>query len=138
MKALGKSLILSAAAAALATGVLAPATPTSAATPQPPKELGNVKEWGMVEIKVDPTSRKSTRATQDVGGGSWTYGTELTADGKRCYSYYFHGSKLHNATAKIANSSYKVGEKAGKTAKASKTSGAGYTCYAYWGITETD
>ncbi|WP_406008388.1 lactococcin 972 family bacteriocin [Streptomyces sp. NBC_00637] len=123
-----------AASVAVAAGTLA--SPASGATPQPPKELGNVKEWGMVEIKVEPTSLVSPATSKDVGGGTWTYGTEVVTGGKRCYSYYFHGSKLHNATAKIGNGSHKVGEVAGKTAKASRTAGAAYTCYAYRGITD--
>ncbi|MFF5968002.1 lactococcin 972 family bacteriocin [Streptomyces collinus] len=123
-----------AASAAVVAGALA--SPASGATPQPPKELGNVKEWGMVEIKVDPNSPVAPATTKDVGGGTWTYGTELVADGKRCYSYYFHGSKLHNATAKIGAGSIKVGEKAGKTAKASKVGGGAFTCYTYWGVTD--
>ncbi|MGW0821561.1 lactococcin 972 family bacteriocin [Streptomyces sp. NPDC002845] len=72
-------------------------------------------------------------ATKDVGGGSWTYGTELTADGKRCYSYYFHGSVAHKSTAKIANASNTDTARAGVTSRASRTAGAAYTCYAYWG-----
>ncbi|WP_330265634.1 lactococcin 972 family bacteriocin [Streptomyces griseorubiginosus] len=134
MRYFRRSMTVAAASAAVFVGALA--SPASGATPQPPKELGNVKEWGMVAIKIDPNSRVAPATTKDVGGGSWTYGTEIVADGKRCYSYYFHGSKLHNATAKIANGSLKVGEVAGKTAKASRTAGAAYTCYAYWGVTD--
>ncbi|MBV7698375.1 lactococcin 972 family bacteriocin [Streptomyces sp. TRM70350] len=87
----------------------------------------------MVAIKVDPSSRSVTPATtKDVGGGTWTYGTELVSGGKRCYSYYFHGSKLHKATARIANAERNAAEPGGRTARASATAGAAYTCYAYW------
>lgn len=133
MRFFRRAAVVAASAAVVASAL---ASPASGATPQPPKELGNVKEWGMVEIKVDPNSLMAPTTTKDVGGGSWTYGTEVVTGGKRCYSYYFHGSKLHNATAKIANGSLKVGADAGKTAKASRTAGAAYTCYAYWGVTD--
>ncbi|WP_158697339.1 lactococcin 972 family bacteriocin [Streptomyces hokutonensis] len=53
-------------------------------------------------------------------------------DGKRCYSYYFHGSKGHSATAKIADGQDYAHAASGVTAKAGTTAGAAYTCYAYW------
>ncbi|MFE5036438.1 lactococcin 972 family bacteriocin [Streptomyces sp. NPDC056683] len=119
--------LTAAAVTVAAAGVLAPATPASAATSQP---VG-----GMAVIRVDPSSSTVAPATtKDVGGGTWTYGTELTADGKRCYSYYFHGSKNHTATAKIGNAEQKVANAAGYSAKASATAGAAFTCYTYWGI----
>ncbi|MFE4966325.1 lactococcin 972 family bacteriocin [Streptomyces sp. NPDC056660] len=127
MKALSKRLTVVAAAAAIAAGVLTPAAPASAATSQP--------QGGMVVIKVDPSSSSVTPATtKDVGGGTWTYGTELTTEGKLCYSYYFHGSKNHTATAQIANAKQKVANSAGYSAKARAVAGSAYTCYAYWGI----
>jgi lactococcin 972 family bacteriocin len=89
----------------------------------------------MAVIEVDPSSRTVEPATtKDVGGGVWTYGTEIVTGGKRCYSYYFHGSKQHSATAKIAGSQTKAVEAAGRTAKASRTAGAAYQCYTYWGV----
>ncbi|WP_078870837.1 lactococcin 972 family bacteriocin [Streptomyces caatingaensis] len=134
MKLFGRSLVVVAASTAVAAGVLV--SPASGATPRPPKELGNVTEWGMVEIKVDPNAKLAApMASKNVGGGTWEYGTELTPGGKRCYSYYYHGSKLHNATVEIGGGSLKVGAKAGETARASKTAGAAYTCHAYWGVT---
>ncbi|MFJ8606349.1 lactococcin 972 family bacteriocin [Streptomyces sp. NPDC093675] len=129
VKLLGKSLTFAAASAALAAGFVAPATPAGAATPQPTS--------GMVTIKVDPSSRTVVPATTvDVGGGSWTYGTELVTGGKRCYSYYFHGSKLHHATAIIADAQNSAYQPGGYTAKASATAGAAYTCHAYWSVDE--
>ncbi|MEU6572415.1 lactococcin 972 family bacteriocin [Streptomyces sp. NPDC046805] len=127
MKFLGKSFTFAAATAALAAGVLAPATSAGAAVAQP--------KSGVVAIKVDP-SRPSVKTTKDVGGGSWTYGYELTTGGKRCFSYYFHGSKMHHATAKIANASTSAYGFAGQTAKASRTAGAAYECYAFWSVDE--
>ncbi|MET9040890.1 lactococcin 972 family bacteriocin [Streptomyces mirabilis] len=120
--------------AAMAAGVFA--SPSSAATPKPPKELGNVKAWGMVTIKVDASSTVSPKTTKDVGGGSWTYGTELVTGGKRCYSNYFHGSKAHKSTAQMGNSSFTDTAVAGVTSKASKTAGAALTCNVYWGLLE--
>lgn len=127
MKLLGKSLTFAAASAALAAGVLNPATSASAATPQP-------TQWGMATIKVDPSSPSVAETTKGVGGGTWTYGTEMVSGGKRCYSYYFHGSKSHGATAVIAGGTTKAVEFAGRTAKASRTAGAAYTCQTYWSV----
>ncbi|WP_158073111.1 lactococcin 972 family bacteriocin [Streptomyces kebangsaanensis] len=122
------------ASVAVAAGILA--SPASAATFPPPPEMGDVSEWGMVEITADASSPVTTQTTKDVGGGSWTYGTEIVAGGKRCYSYYFHGTYLHRATAEIAGGSHTAGANPGVTAKASKTAGAAWTCYAYWGVTK--
>ncbi|MFD7438186.1 lactococcin 972 family bacteriocin [Streptomyces sp. NPDC059861] len=86
----------------------------------------------MAVIKVDPNSRAASSTTEDVGGGTWTYGTEITADGKRCFSYYFHGTKLHKATAKIGNGESNSAQPGGITARASLVRGASYTCYTFW------
>lgn len=126
MKLLSKSLTFVAASAALAAGAIAPATSASAATPAP--------KSGWVAIEVDPSSTRSVTTTKDVGGGTWTYGTSLTTGGKRCYSYYFHGSKVHEATARIANAEGYDWAGAGASAMASTTAGAAYTCYAYWSV----
>ncbi|MDX3308877.1 lactococcin 972 family bacteriocin [Streptomyces sp. ME08-AFT2] len=131
MKSFGRSVTVVVASAAMAAGILT--SPAIAATPQPPKELGNVREWGMVAITVDSSSRVAAQTIEDVGGGSWTYGTELVTGGKRCYSYYFHGTEQHKSTAKIASGETMATALAGKTSKASRTAGAAYTCYAYWG-----
>jgi hypothetical protein len=133
MKVRRKSFIITAAAAALTVGVLMPAAPASAA-PTWPAELGpEPAEWGVVDIEIDPSSTQVTpKTTKDKGGGTWTYGTEVVADGKRCYSYYFHGSKGHSATVKIASVGDYDHAAAGTSAKASRTAGAVYTCHAYW------
>ncbi|MFJ4980456.1 lactococcin 972 family bacteriocin [Streptomyces coeruleorubidus] len=126
MKLLGKPLTFAAATAALAAGILAPATPASAETPQP-------EEWGMVAIEVDPSSPVTVKEVELVGGGTWSYGSELTAKGKRCWSHYFHANRKHSATAKIGGFENKATASAGNTAKASEEWGAAYKCYAYWG-----
>jgi hypothetical protein len=111
-----------------AGAVIAPAASASAAEAQP-------AQWGMAVIHLNPSLRSGGQThTEDVGGGTWTYGWDLTTDGKRCFSNYFHGSKNHSATAKIANNSLKVVEAKKITAKASRTAGSAYTCYTYWAI----
>ncbi|MYS72747.1 hypothetical protein GTY88_20340 [Streptomyces sp. SID5926] len=132
MKLLGKSLTTAAAAATLAAGMLATAAPAGAATePTTPKPIAS----GMIAFDVDPSSSVTTMAVKDVGGGTWNYGSTITNKGKkRCYSYYFHGSHQHSATAKIGGGSYKVLANAGKSAMATKEAGVAYTCYAYWAV----
>ncbi|OIJ96657.1 hypothetical protein BIV25_16980 [Streptomyces sp. MUSC 14] len=111
--------------------VVAPAASASAAELQPAKS-------GMVVLNLNSSLRSASDEThtEDVGGGSWTYGFELTSGGKRCFSYYFHGSKMHHATVRIANAENKAYGFAGQTAKASTTAGAAYTCKAYWSVDE--
>ncbi|GGR81231.1 hypothetical protein GCM10010252_19690 [Streptomyces aureoverticillatus] len=129
MKTLGRTLAIAAASAATAAGVLA--APANAQEPQPPKELGSVSEWGMAKITIDAKSAQGTHQ-KDVGGGTWTYGYKLTSGGKKCFSYYFHGSKYHSSTAKIADGKDVDVEQPGRTSKANLTAGAAYTCYTYW------
>jgi hypothetical protein len=85
MKLFGRSIALAFAGAALATGILAtPATAdstqigaTSALTvhtrgdgTQPPAELGNPKEWGVVKLTMDASAGSVTPKTiVEVGGG---------------------------------------------------------------------
>ncbi|MFJ2240985.1 lactococcin 972 family bacteriocin [Streptomyces sp. NPDC087859] len=123
-----KRFAFTAVTAALIAGVLTPASPANAEESEP-------TEWGMAAIEVDPTSTSVTpMSAKLVGGGVWSYGTELTSSGKRCWSHYYHDSKKHSATAKISVFSTKVYASAGNTAKASETWGAAYTCYVYWGV----
>jgi hypothetical protein len=56
--------------------------------------------------------------------------------GKRCYSYYFHGSKAHKSTAKMADDSFTDTALKGVTSKASRTAGTAFTCNVYWGLLE--
>ncbi|MBQ0887846.1 lactococcin 972 family bacteriocin [Streptomyces sp. RM72] len=128
----GKSITATAAAVTLAVGMLATASPAGAATePSTPEPTA----WGMVAIDVDPSSSVTTMAVKDVGGGTWNYGSTITDTGKkRCYSYYFHGSKQHSATAKIGSNSLKAAAAPGKSAMATAVAGVAYTCYAYWAV----
>ncbi|MEV7991973.1 lactococcin 972 family bacteriocin [Streptomyces sp. NPDC086077] len=131
MKDIGRFFAVMAASMTVAAGAFV--SPASAA-PQPPAFLGDVSEWGMVEIKVDDTSSEITPfTTEDVGGGTWTYGTVLNSDGKLCYSYYFHASVSHKSTAKIQNRSTTATNSPGYTSFAERQGGGAYTCYAYWG-----
>ncbi|XVV34928.1 lactococcin 972 family bacteriocin [Streptomyces sp. CA-100214] len=131
MKRIGRFFAVMAASVTVAAGAFV--SPASAA-PQPPAFLGDVSEWGMVEIKVDDTSSQITPlTTKDVGGGTWTYGTKLVSNGKLCYSYYFHGSENHKSTARIGNGQNTATNSAGYTSYAERVAGAAWTCYAYWG-----
>lgn len=133
MQVARKLLAFTAAAVTLTAGAFITATPANAASAWPSEWGPEPAEWGVVAIEVNPSSKLVTpMASKDVGGGTWTYGTELVKDGKRCYSQYFHGSKGHAARAKIANGSDYDHANAGVTAKASSTAGAAYTCYTYW------
>ncbi|WP_143658524.1 lactococcin 972 family bacteriocin [Streptomyces sp. Tue6028] len=132
LKALRKSVLFAAAAAALTAGaVIAPAASAGAAELKPAKS-------GMAVININSSLRSASGEThtKDVGGGSWTYGWELTTGGKRCFSHYFHGSKMHHATARIGNAENKDYAFARQTAKASATAGSAYTCNAYWSLDE--
>ncbi|POX44757.1 lactococcin 972 family bacteriocin [Streptomyces sp. Ru72] len=123
-------LLVTAAVAMTAGAVIAPAASAGAA------DLQHAKS-GMAVIRLNSSMQAGGEThTKDVGGGSWTYGWELTTGGKRCFSYYFHGSKMHHATAKIANAENKAYAFAKQTAKASTTAGAAYTCYTYWSVDE--
>ncbi|MEU6513679.1 lactococcin 972 family bacteriocin [Streptomyces sp. NPDC046978] len=150
MKVSGRSIALAVAGAALAAGVLAaPATAdasqanvgTSAAITvhtrgdgtQPPAELGNPKEWGVVELKMDDSAGSVRPMTIiEVGGGTWSYGWNAVTGGKYCYSNYYHGSVQHGSTVKIAGDSLKSVVVAGETSNAHLTRGAAYTCETYY------
>ncbi|WP_079052007.1 lactococcin 972 family bacteriocin [Streptomyces regalis] len=125
-----KSLTFAAVTAALAAGVLTPATSASAA--DAPAFLGEPKEWGVVAINIDGSSPVRPLTVKDVGGGTWSYGTTLSGTTKTCYSNYIHQSKEHSATAKMADYSKKVTEVAGVWANAKVGASPGSTCYTYW------
>jgi hypothetical protein len=69
--------------------------------------------------------------TQQVGGGTWTYGT-YTWFGKHCYSNYYQPDQVHHATAIMGSAYQKTFAGPGYRADADIT-GSG-TCYAYWGL----
>ncbi|MET9526595.1 lactococcin 972 family bacteriocin [Streptomyces coeruleorubidus] len=149
MKASGKSVALAVAGGVLAVGVLAaPATahnaPVLAADTatvtthtrgdgtQPPAELGDPAEWGVVKFTVGSTGGFKPQTVLDIGGGTWSYGKILNGDGQNCYSNYYHPKVMHGSTAKVSKQSQKAVEFAGKWAKASVTAGAALVCETYY------
>ncbi|MFD9192344.1 lactococcin 972 family bacteriocin [Streptomyces phaeochromogenes] len=89
----------------------------------------------MRTITIDPSDSAVTpMAVELVGGGTWSYGSELTASGERCWSKYYHSTKKHSATADMTVKSDKDTRAAGIQASASTTAGTAYTCKVYWGV----
>lgn len=85
---------------------------------------------GGVKIAVGDVSVQSC---QNVGYGTWCYGTEPGESGlQHCYSNYVHYSNRHSATVNAGSWSDKQVAAPGDVARASVTTGWGYTCYAYW------
>lgn len=106
---------------------------------EPPAELGNPIEWGVVKIEMDASAgsvKPMSEACVNASGGKWCYGWYYSAgDGKYCYSNYYHHTKDHKSSVKIAGSTDSSGwVNAGRTANASRTAGLAYTCYTYYGI----
>ncbi|MEU6184207.1 MULTISPECIES: lactococcin 972 family bacteriocin [Streptomyces] len=102
---------------------------------KPPAELGNPSKWGAMVIKVD-NSAATTQGCIGASGGNWCYGYNLTTDGKYCYSNYYHGTKMHHSTVKIAGGSNSAYAFAGQTSYANRTAGAAYTCEAFYSLDE--
>ncbi|MEV7035683.1 lactococcin 972 family bacteriocin [Streptomyces sp. NPDC093272] len=126
-----KSLVFAAVTAALAAGVLAPAA--SASATGAPAFLGEPKAWGMVAIDLNDDSPIKPLTIKSVGGGTWSYGTQINGGRKRCYSNYSHSTKYHSSTVILASDTNKVYADAGDTSNAALTNGTSFTCYAYWG-----
>ncbi|WP_330239999.1 lactococcin 972 family bacteriocin [Streptomyces sp. NBC_00525] len=164
MKITGRSVALVVAGAALTAGSFAtPAVAdssqlsasASASTPgvsvtvhhrgdgtQPPAALGNPSEWGVVTIKMDDsagTVRPLSEACVNASGGKWCYGwytTEVSTGNfrKYCYSNYYHYTKGHSSTVKIAGGTNKDWAPANGTSNAHLTAGFAYTCSTYYSI----
>ncbi|WP_371799506.1 lactococcin 972 family bacteriocin [Streptomyces sp. NBC_01707] len=164
MKITGRSVAFTIAGAALAVGgLVAPATADSsqlsasaiASTPgatvtvhhrgdgtQPPAELGNPSEWGVVTIKMDAAAGSVSplsEACVSASGGNWCYGwytTEVSTGvfNKYCYSNYYHYTKSHASTVKIAGGTRKDTAPANATSNAHLTAGLAYTCSTYYSI----
>lgn len=88
---------------------------------------------GVVTFDVDTTIMKP-RATENVGGGTWTYGSRYTSDGSKvCTSKYMHKTKTHTATATMGTITSTRTAKLGSWASASVTGGiSAGVCNAYW------
>ncbi|MEU7643125.1 lactococcin 972 family bacteriocin [Streptomyces huasconensis] len=146
VKKLAVATIMTVAAA----GTMATAGPSVAATPQPlvytakssvapPAQLigpngEKPTKWGVAAIPVAKSGSITPKATQSVGGGTWSYGTSAVISGKKCYSNYIHPTKKHSASVAIASQTDKDIQAADIWANASAISGGAYTCHTYWGV----
>ncbi|MFF4225348.1 lactococcin 972 family bacteriocin [Streptomyces abikoensis] len=105
---------------------------------KPPAELGNPSEWGVAKIGMDASvgsARPDQEACVNASGGKWCYGWYATPDGKYCYSNYYHYSKDHKSSVKIAGTLYSSGwVRANDTSNANATAGLAYTCYTYYSV----
>ncbi|MFE7811059.1 lactococcin 972 family bacteriocin [Streptomyces sp. NPDC057433] len=68
----------------------------------------------------------------EIGGGTWSYGKNLTTDGQYCYSNYYHSSVKHGSTVILAGVMDRKVVNAGKWSYANRTAGAAYTCETYY------
>ncbi|MFJ7585872.1 lactococcin 972 family bacteriocin [Streptomyces sp. NPDC097617] len=146
-------------AAIAALGLATPATADASATAsvsgatvtvhhrgdgtQPPAELGNPSEWGVVTFKTDAsTSSFSAQAQACISpptGGTWCYGwyPREVSPGvihKYCYSNYYQGTRGHSSTVKLAGDTRRVWAAAGGTTNANLTAGLAYTCSTYYSV----
>ncbi|MFJ8863785.1 lactococcin 972 family bacteriocin [Streptomyces sp. NPDC102451] len=105
---------------------------------EPPAELGDPSEWGVVAIEMNDspgTVKPMVEAcTNPPSGGKWCYGWYSVSKGKHCYSNYLHETKSHRATVKINNVTKASGASPGNVAQAWLEAGAAYTCYTYYSI----
>ncbi|MFI6209377.1 lactococcin 972 family bacteriocin [Streptomyces sp. NPDC051041] len=151
-----KLMAFSVVSAMAAAGALLAATPAGATTLQPqiytatytaadsvtpPAQLigphgEKPKEWGVVAVPLGSSTNSlvTPKATKDVGGGTWSYGTTLDGVYKGCYSNYIHPTKKHSASVAIADGTDKDTQNADVWAKAYRTAGVAHTCYTYWGV----
>lgn len=76
--------------------------------------------------------------TVSEGGGTWTYGTYVDSGGlKHCWSFYYHPSYEHHATADMGTGQVRVYAAQGQWAKAEpQPFDAKYTttCNVYWSL----
>ncbi|MEV6653047.1 lactococcin 972 family bacteriocin [Streptomyces sp. NPDC051219] len=160
MKIGGRSVAFAIAGAAIAAvGLAAPATADASATAsasgatvtvhhradgtQPPAGLGNPSEWGVVTFKMDAStdsfSPQSEACLSPSSGGTWCYGwyaREVSAGvvNKYCYSNYYHHTKGHSSTVKLAGKTRRAWAAAGNTSNANLTAGLAYTCSTYYSV----
>ena len=100
--------------------------------------------WRMLDSSPT-TAVRSTGGEENVGGGTWKYGTYTDSTGyKQCWSHYYHKFNTHRATSvfwKRDTTSWlnwdKDVAKPGGTAKAESSpldthKNRGYTCMSYW------
>ncbi|WP_079403518.1 lactococcin 972 family bacteriocin [Streptomyces sp. 3211] len=160
MKISGRSVAFAIAGAAVAAvGLATPATADASAAAsasgatvtvhhrgdgtQPPAELGNPSEWGVVTFKMDAAAAsfgaQSQACISPSTGGNWCYGwyaREVSPGviNKYCYSNYYQNTKGHSSTVKLAGSTRRVWAAAGNTSNANLTAGLAYTCSTYCSV----
>lgn len=152
-----KIINFAAAAALAATMVAAPVASAQALPPSDSPQAASytVLTWdefgnptsGMIEIDLDKISSEAPFGpgavplgvpygthTENVGGGTWTYGVTLdTALQKHCFSKYMHATKHHTATAVMGAETKRDSGGSGTWAIAKVTGGfLSGTCNAYW------
>ncbi|WP_078912926.1 lactococcin 972 family bacteriocin [Streptomyces sp. NRRL S-646] len=105
---------------------------------QPPAELGNPSEWGVVTFKMDASAESVSplsEACVNASGGKWCYGWYITGvASKYCYSNYLHQTEWHHSTVKIAGKTAKGVAAPGDASHANITAGAAYTCSTYYSV----
>jgi lactococcin 972 family bacteriocin len=108
----------------------------SATEPTSPTHAeGSVVVPDGADVTIDDThGGTSTRATQNVGGGTWNYGSELSGLQKKCYSNYMNRITNHGSTAIIGSSNRSASAITGKWSNATAFGGLTQTCKAYWRI----
>ncbi|MBD9733330.1 lactococcin 972 family bacteriocin [Streptomyces sp. H28] len=99
---------------------------------QPPAELGDPKEWGVVEFRPGSHGAITPKTILNIGGGKWSYGKNLTTDGQYCYSNYYHPKVQHGSTVKVSKWTNKAVASKGKWSYANITAGAAYTCETFY------
>ncbi|MFC9951403.1 lactococcin 972 family bacteriocin [Streptomyces prasinus] len=149
MKVSGRSIAFAVAGGFLAAGTLAaPATAHNAPVlasdtvtvethtrgdgTQPPAELGDPTEWGVVKITEGSTGDFTAQTVLDIGGGTWSYGKNLISDGQFCYSNYYHPTVDHGSTVKVSKWTNKSAAAKGRWSYADITAGAAYVCETYY------
>ncbi|MGG4455146.1 lactococcin 972 family bacteriocin [Brevibacillus porteri] len=88
-----------------------------------------IQTKGKVELV---NSKVSPFAVENVGGGTWDYGTKNSGSQKHCWSHYNHPENYHSSTAKVGSSTDKAYADAGEYSKADAYGPKDKTGYAYW------
>ncbi|MFJ8384742.1 lactococcin 972 family bacteriocin [Streptomyces sp. NPDC094438] len=100
---------------------------------QPPAELGDPTEWGVITFAVNNSAGRMKPMTIEYpGGGEWSYGSEARDDHKYCYSNYWHPDVQHGSTAKLGGNSNKAVAFPGQVSNANVTGKLWEDCSAYY------
>lgn len=69
----------------------------------PPAELGDPSEWGVVKLEInDSPALVQGNTCENVTHGKWCYGYDLVSAGKKCYSNYI-ADVSHKTTVRVQN-----------------------------------